>query len=235
MRRFATVFALAAAPFAANAQGISFEGASIGYDYANNNTFDYYQEEFSGSVEIGFGPQFSVQADLASWSYDGDPTDDFTSYGLHAIYDLSASTSVGAFYGREDWSGSVYTMAGVEARHSYGADGARPLNIEAFLGRYDYEFGVYRFNVLAVDADWALGSGFSVNGGITLSDGNEEAFLTRIGAEYALAQGPRIGLSYQHHDLNGFDQGVLLLNLGFDLQGGTTFKQRKWVDIFPGY
>jgi hypothetical protein len=234
MRPFITAVALAAAPLASHAQAISFEGATISYEYAGNQTYDYDQDELSGSVEIGFGPQFSVQADLATWNYDYS-SDDYISYGLHLIYDVSASTSVGAFYVKDDWDPSIYTMVGLEAKHSFGADSAMPLEIEAFYGRYDYEFSGYTFDVLSVDADWAVGSGFSLNGGFSHSDGDEEAFLTRIGAEYALAQGPRIGLGYEHHSFDNFDQEVFHLTLAYDLQGGVTFKQRKWIDVFPGF
>ena len=236
MRIAIAAVALAAAPLTTYAQGISFEGASINYEHANNQTFNYYQDEFSGSVEIGFGPQFSVQADLAAWSYDSDPNDDYTSFGLHGIYDLGASTSVGGFYGREDWDGSIYTMIGVEARHQFGADSALPIGVEAFLAQYDWEVsGGYQLDILSVDADLAFESGLSLNGGFSLVDGDDEVFMTRIGAEYALVQGPRVGLMYEHHSFDGFDQDVLHLTLGFDLQGGVTFQQRKWIDVFPAY
>jgi hypothetical protein len=235
MRFFIATVALAAAPMASHAQTVSFEGASISYEHASNRSFDYYQDEFAGSVEIGFGPQFSVQADLATWNYDGDSNDDNTSYGLHLIYDVSASTAVGGFFVQDDWDGEIYTMLGMEAKHTYGADSARPLEVEAFYSRYDYEFAGYTVDVLSVDAAWTLGAGFSVNGGITHTNGDDDALMTRIGAEYSLAQGPRIGLGYEHHEIDSFDQDVLHLTLAYDLQGGVTFKQRKWIDVFPAY
>ncbi|OYW59951.1 MAG: hypothetical protein B7Z31_04970 [Rhodobacterales bacterium 12-65-15] len=235
MRHFLATVALVVIPAASHGQSISFEGATLSYEHVNNQTFEFYLDNLEGSAEIGFGPAFSVQGDLAQWRYDGDSIESYNSYGLHLIYDVAPDTAVGGFYTREDWSGFVYTMIGFEARHTFGANGAMPLEVEAFYGRYNEEDdNFYSLDAFSVDADLKIASGFSLNGGVTFTNNDEEGTQARIGAEYALEQGPRIGLTYSSQNLDSGYQDVLGLTLAFDLKGGTTFKQRKWVDVFPG-
>ena len=219
-----------------HAQGLTFEGATVSVQRADNRTFDYYQNQYEGSVELGFGTGFSVQADLAKWFYEGGSGDDNHALGLHLIYDVGASTSAGAFFTYENWDGQKWNFAGIEARHTFDGASGRPLTVEGFYGYYTFEdSGFYTLDVFGVDADWSVGSGVSLTGGVTLVSGDEDVTMARIGAEYALEQGPRIGLEYASQDFGSFDQDILSLTLAFDLKGGVTFQQRKWVDVFPSY
>jgi hypothetical protein len=236
MRTLATAFVLTLSPAVAMAQGISFEGATLGLDINHNSTFNYSEGELEGSVELGFGPAFSVQLDLALWDYDGADSDDFYGYGLHGIYDIGTATSVGLFYSQDTWNLDTYDYVGIEGKHVFGAGGARPLTVEAFYGDYtEQDSSPYEISIAGLDVDWAVGAGFSVNGKVLSVSGDDNVTILGIGGEYALAQGPRVGLGYQHQDHDSFEQDVWSLSLAYDLQGGVTFKQRKWVDALPAY
>lgn len=234
MRLTFALLLVALAP-AAVAQTLTFEGAELSWSRSDNRTDDYGQTQTEGSAELGFASGLSIQADLADWSYsDGDFS--LRAGALHLVYDLSPTVAAGVFYTRESWDGENYEHFGLETKVAQTV-GAVPVTLEGYLSRYgNLDPGAYDFETLGLDADVALGGGFSATGGFSHSSGDLNATVYRLGGGFALESGPKIGLEairYEDRDNSNRDYDAVALTLAFELKGGTTFRQRKWVDIFP--
>jgi hypothetical protein len=222
----------------ANAQVFEFEGAELSYTYYDNQDFNFYQTHLEGSAEFGFGNGISTQLDLGTWYYEDDDDTDYWSAGLHLIYDITPQISAGAFYTFDRWNEQDYDNIGVEAKFLAAVASARPVEIEVFASHYSTRDDAfpYSFDAVGADASIDLGSGFSLNGGLLYADGDETQSAYKIGAEYALASGIRIGLESvrvedREFSFSSFD--AIGLTIGYDFGGGTTFGTRKWVDYFP--
>jgi hypothetical protein len=237
MKRTALALLLAGIATQTTAQTLSFEGASLSFSSSDNRSQDYWLEQYEASVELGFGGAVSVQADVAKWDYEFSGGDNLNAWGLHLIYDVNPAFSVGAFYTDEWWENEGFTNTGVEAKYT-GALGQLPVEVEGYAARYDEKAGGnYTLDLLALDASLGLGNGFSLTGGVARSDGGENMTVYRLGAEFALDAGARIAIEAISGDrevaIQDFD--AVSLTLGFDLGGGTTFKPRKWVDLFDSF
>jgi hypothetical protein len=218
---------------ASSAQAFEVTGGSIALGYSgftDNLLSDVDKTTLGGQIEVGFSRDFSMQADLGFMNY-GFSDFDAHNFGLHGIYHLSDTTSLGGFVGRDTIESEDLSIYGVEVGHQAG-----PLGLEAYLSiadagvedgtvyglraaygitdsteiglRYDHinidGLGASR---LSVAGEFALSSGFAVTGEIgsaDIDDSGSEGFFA-IGAKF-----------------------------NFGANRGATFNQRSVLDLLPG-
>lgn len=119
MTRFLTGAVCAAALFAAPAfsQAINGGDVTLGYATIGGDDATLSATGLAGSVEYGFSRDWAVQGDLTIAEYDGG---DLKSLGVHGIYHLSDTMSVGGFVALDDDTGINSNWLGVEAGREFG-------------------------------------------------------------------------------------------------------------------
>ena len=228
----AALSALALAPQIAGAFEIT--GANIGLNYstfAEHGMRDTNKASLNGSLEAGFGPNFSIQTDIGAHQF-GILDDSGQNFALHGIYHMSNGASVGAFAGRDWLAGQNLDLWGLEARNTFGM-----FDVEGNLTFIDGDNG--RGNAVGLRSDYAFSNQLSLGGRFDYVDDGSET-LTRVGAlaDFVPQDGMVISGEVGAADLP--DDNVepyvgLGLKMTFGGNRGTTFGSRGLQDILPGY
>ncbi|OWY14617.1 hypothetical protein B6V72_05045 [Thioclava sp. F34-6] len=226
---------LALAPTVSNSADLKGGSIELGYsDLVNNDFYDTFaKRSVTGSAEIGFGPTFSVQGDLAYANY-GNGADfdmDTNNVALHTIYHPNEATALGVFFGRDTLDGENTNYHGIEVGHGIGAFWG-----EAYFTRVK-DLG-------------AKGDLYGVSGRYTLNDRIEfNASLDNFNVSYLNTNRVSFGMDYRVNDaftLNG-TVGHLEMGYGgasdfisigakftFGPNKGATFEQRDLLRYLPG-
>ena len=142
---------------ATGAQAVEITGGSLGLSYsAFTEDTSVRRSGIEGSIEIGYNQSFSSQIDVTY--HELNVTDqDATTFGLHTIYHVNDTTSLGIFYAIEDTPGGTFDFYGIEAGHEVGQ-----LAFEGYLGRA--EARAVDADVIGVSARYAFENTFGVTG-----------------------------------------------------------------------
>ncbi|WP_141693053.1 hypothetical protein [Thioclava sp. SK-1] len=222
------------------AQALETTGANLDLSYgAFTEETDVSKLTLKGSAEVGFAPQFAVQADIATNAF-GFTDIDGQNYALHAIFHASEDVSLGGFVGREDVESDDWTYAGLEIGQDFGR-----FNYEANFTNGDSD-GIEVNNI-------GIRGGYAINGftriGARLDhvdvdfDANGVNFdlgdATRFGltAEYTPTQGLMTYGELGTLDIDGLGSETYVkigARVTFGALRGATFEQRGLQDLFPG-
>lgn len=228
MRKF--LIAALGAALLPTVAGAEITGAEVGGEYstlADGKARDVNKSTLGGSMEFGFG-QFGAQVDLKQRYY-GLADWDGTTFGLHGIYHMGAS-SVGLFVGK-DWIHH-------DRVENYGLEFGSQLGLidyQASLGWLDgkHDSGY----ALTLDGNYALNDQLSI-GGKFATTGMEDD-LTRLGAtaSYEMTPGLIGNAELGVASLKDSDNEVFLtlgLKAVFGSGQGVTFGTRGLQEILPG-
>ncbi|WP_147106376.1 porin [Tateyamaria sp. syn59] len=222
-------------PLAGTAQAVEITGGSVQLKYsAFTEETDLDRINLEGSMEIGFNRSFSTQIDIGHNNF-GETDLDGTNLGLHGIYHLNDTTSLGAFYTREDVENVDIDIYGVEAGFETGA-----FAIEGFLGQADAEnedetiFGFegrYAFNSgIGLSLGYEdIGSGSTVNvATTTIRVDRDVTSNLNLFAE--------IGQTSFDTAIGDLDETFVGIGgrIVFGAERGATFNQRGLLRILPG-
>ena len=184
----------------------------------------------SGSAEIGFTREFSVQGDL-SFSKFGATDFDSSNIALHSIFHAGSATSFGAYVGREHAEGDNLDYYGLEAGHSVGQFGG-----EIYVSNAK-EDGV-NGNLYGISGSYAINEQFSLNANYDKLDIEDlDAHRVQVGFEYRVDE----SFSFNGHfgqaeieDLGSNDYVGIGAKFAFGPQKRTTFEQRNLLRVIPG-
>lgn len=218
------------------AQAVEVTGGSVGLSYSGfTEDFSVSRIAVDGSVELGFNQNISAQVDLAY--------NDFnltglraTTFGLHGIYHISDSTSLGAFYAFEDSNvrGGDLDIYGIEAGHDAGY-----VEVEGYLGRING--GATDGDMLGVQARYEFASELGMTGSYdrVSSGGND---LSKFAVQLDRDVAPNVNLFAEigtaRVNGGGLSGNEPFVGLGgkvvFGAARGATFEQRGFSRIIPG-
>lgn len=189
----------------------------------------------NGSVELEFGPKFGLQLDFGVNALNA-VNDTATNVAAHAIYKVSDSTALGAFYGIDSLSGENQDFYGVEAAHNFGTGG-----VQGYLGRgEDSGFGG---TVAGVSGGTMIGSGFGLSASVDHGSFDGGVSLTRFGVRGSYGQGERAKVFVELGSLNGDINGLgsasepyakIGATVNFGRNSGLTFGDRSIFNLLPG-
>lgn len=208
-------------------------GAEIGLSYstlADSKARDVNKTTLGGAVELGFGPQFSVQGDIATRYLDG-IDESGKNATAHAIYHLPGDMAVGAFIGKDWLAGQSVEYTGLEAAGTMGA-----IDYEAAFTHMDSE-GTHG-NQLGLQANYALNPQLGLGGRFdTLhSEGDNMSRLSAT-AGYRINPGTMLTGELGFVDGDGMDAESFVgigLKATFGATGGVTFGGRGLQEFIPG-
>ncbi len=211
------------------AQG--FVGAELGIDvFAFSDNTDLGYTTYNGSLEFGITRNFGVAIDLSRYglnSFD-ENVDNVT---LHGIYHPSATMSVGAFAGRDYFTGGSIDSLGIEGgAEVLGAD------LEGFLGRVDN--GTDTGTIYGISGAYPFGGNFAATGEVKAADiGGDTLTRAALGAQYRFERGPKLYAEIGTIDVGSSNEPFFSLGATVALgsQRGTTFGSRSLLDIVPGF
>lgn len=117
-----------------SASAVELVGSSIALEYsAFTEDSSFAATSAKGSVELGFNKNFSLQGDLGGYKLNlVDETG--SNIGLHGIYHVNETTSLGAFVSSDSIAGENTQYLGLEA--GFGRDG---FGLEGYAGKTDFE------------------------------------------------------------------------------------------------
>ncbi|MBN2631350.1 MAG: hypothetical protein JXR75_12530 [Rhodobacteraceae bacterium] len=204
---------------------------SLGYSTLTDSDLDALNKvTLGGSLEMGFSKQFSVQGDLGLSKFGYSDIDNLN-FGLHAIFHVSDTTSLGAFAGRDDFDGGDLDYFGIELGHQSG-----PIGLETYISE--------------ADADGETGAVFGLAGNYAFSDtaslglAYDKINVDGYGASTIALNGefiatPGLGLTGEvgSADIEGLGSEVFMgigVKVNFGAKRGATFTQRSVVDLLPG-
>ena len=217
----------ASLPYAAiagevNGGSVSFGGSAL-LDGGESTDMTY----FGGSVEVGFAPNFAMQADLNRSKLSGDS---LVSFGVHAITHMSETTSLG-FY-------TTYDRIGDEGQNTYG--------LEAGFGQGRFKGETYLGLAQAEGAD---GTFFGIKGMGKASDNlalglshdrydedSDSLSNSALRAEYAI-ENFIVEAQIAQMDVNGTSSEAIFglgARITFGAERGETFGSRGIANIIPG-
>lgn len=222
-------------PIASAAQAVEVTGGSVQLKYsAFEDDTDLNRGNLEGSMEIGFAQSFSTQIDLGHNSF-GETDIDGTNIGLHAIYHLNDSTSLGAFYTREDVEDADADIFGIEAGFETGA-----FEVEGFLGQLDAENEDE--TIFGFEGRYQLNSGLGLSLGYedvgSSSTVNVATTTLRIDRDVTSNLNLFAEIGSTSIDTNIGDADETFVGIGgryvFGAERGATFNQRGLLRIIPG-
>lgn len=214
-------------PFAVSADDAGFAGASVSTTNTAVDGSDSDIESANGSIEFGFGGPVSVQLDAGQF-------DDYTEYDYvfaHIVYDVSDYSSVGLFLGQEDWEGDDWETFGIEGRTTI-MNGDMPVVLDAAIGRAEFDGDVD--DVIAGKVAVGLSPEWEAYVQAAISRGDEDLESLGLGVQYTHGSGAFVRLGADSLSGDSEDESVSI-ELGFNIDGGTTFGRRTWNDMFPSY
>lgn len=210
MNKLLTYVAIAALSATTSYAQAGFSNGGVSISYGSYNFNDVSTTTIDGFAVFSLSNAFDVQADLNSnflSTSGGSFTYSDLGYGVHAIYNISNSSRVGAFYN----STSLYEFYdlqsfGLEYQYSSG-----PIDLEIQAGQGQiFDLDV---NFIAASAEYAFGD-FSVGAGVFVVpdlDGATASELS-INASYTIPSFYNAKLSVEYSTLNfsSFDTGSLI-------------------------
>ena len=218
------------------AQAVEFNGAELGLRYSS--FFDEAEDDsvatttLDGSVEIGFGPSFAVQLDLARHDFSL-LSDSGTTATLHAVYNVHNELALGAYYDNSDIEDSIASF-GVEGKYGFG-DGFT----EAYF-QNDNEDNV-KLRLLGVLAGWDMSDTVALTAAYDYvkveNFGNEaDANIYTFGVRYNLVENTTLTAELGLADGDGDTEGFFGLGIEYNFgpNRGTTFDRRGLFHVFPG-
>lgn len=205
---------------------------TLGYSGLTDN-LDYSKLNLSGSAEIGFSPEFSLQADLGvSRFFEAKETG--SSVALHAIYHTGQNVSLGVFYGTESINDDNKDFYGFEV-----AQKSQQFEVEAHIGNgenFDLDGMVGGLSGrYLISPEFGLGAGYQRAN----IDGLDISTLS-ISADYEIAPTFRVGaeIGTFRADLDDIDGRETYIGLSatktFGPMDGATFGRRGLFNIIPG-
>ena len=214
-------------PTVATAQG--FDGAYISIEtlqYPSEG--DAGQMSYSGGAQFTFGPGFGVSADLTSYGFEL-LSGNATSGTLHAFYNTSPVSAVGAFYGFDSYEDTDRTFYGAE-----GQIGIAGTTVEGFLGKSEGDFA--EGTMYGVAGEYGFGS-FGVTADYAAFEGSGQTFdRYAFGGVWRLSAGPTLYAEYGQRRGDIDEELVSVgVRIGIGPNAGTTFGSRSAVEIVPGF
>ena len=203
----------------------------LGYStYTDNLLKDLDKTSLQGSIEVAFGPNFVMQADLGFANY-GVTDEDSTSIGLHSIYALGDATALGLYFNSDQmYDGSLSSM-GLEMKHQAGIVG-----LEGYLGYADDN--AIEGMVYGARAD------FDISGNTTVGlryDGTDKDVLDlsrlSLTGEHTFANGFALTAELGSADVAGSgSEGFVGIGakMAFGRNRGATFNDRSVLGLLPG-
>jgi hypothetical protein len=231
MKRVTLSLALLVAATPALALEVVGGSVSLGYSgFTDDLLDDINKTTLSGSLEVGISRAFSVQGDLAIINY-GLTDLDANNIGLHGIYHLSETTSIGGYIGQDSVESADLSILGIEAGHQAG-----PMMLEGYLSRAESsgEDGT----IFGLRAAYGLSEDSEI--GLRYDDINVDGIgASRISAvgEFGMANGFAITGELGSADIEGIGSETFFgigVKVDFGAKRGATFSQRSVVDLFPG-
>lgn len=231
------VCAAVAAAFVVAAPGAMAQQVTGGSITLSHSAFtedsDVSKTSLTGSVEVGFSRDFSVQFDLGGSRLNfADET--VTTGVLHGIYHLNANTSAGVFVGLDRAAGESLNFVGFEFGHMAGRTG-----FEAYVGRGE-EQGVSG-TLIGLSTRYAateqLGVGVSLD---QMDVGPLNATRYSLNGDYAVTSNVKVfgEIGAARAEVLGLSDSEGYVKIGgkftFGAKRGTTFGQRSVLNILPG-
>ncbi|WP_299699189.1 hypothetical protein [uncultured Tateyamaria sp.] len=222
-------------PIASAAQAVEITGGSVQLKYsAFTEETDLNRVNLEGSMEIGFTQSFSTQIDLGHNSF-GETNLDGTNFGLHGIYHLNDTTSLGVFYTREDVEDVDVDIFGIEAGLEMGA-----FELEGFLGQLDAENEDE--TIFGFEGRYELNSGIGLSLGYedvgSSSTANVATTTLRVDRDVTSNLNLFAEIGSTSFDTNIGDADETFVGIGgryvFGAERGATFNQRGLLRILPG-
>lgn len=116
--KLALLAVIAATPASiATAQSAAFGDMTLELNVSKQLENDYDNIEFGASMSGNFSGDIGYQVDVYRLEYSYYPAEDIYGATLHLTYDVSAELAVGVIAGYENWEGTEYTLAGLEAQY----------------------------------------------------------------------------------------------------------------------
>ena len=219
-------------------QAAEITGGSVGLSYsAFADDTDVDKLSLSGSVEVGFNRNVSLQFDAGQDSF-GASDIDMRAIGLHAIYHMNDATSFGAFYTREEAKLGGLTdktdILGLEFGHETGQ-----VDFEGFVGRGESDDG--DGTIFGVSGRYAMANEVGVTGAFDRisSDGIDLDKLT-LQLDSDVGQNVNVFVEVGAARVSGFGQSETepFVGIGgkitFGAERGATFERRSLGDLLPG-
>jgi hypothetical protein len=210
-------------------------GGSVGLSYsAFAEDTDFSKISLEGSVEIGFNRNFSVQGDLGYNDFNETGLSAVT-LGLHGIYHISDTTSLGAFYTNETADGGGDAdIYGLEVGHEAGQFG-----LEGYLARVDGESA--DSDIIGVAARYEFRNALGLGGSYDYIDvdGTDISRLAvQLDRDVSESVNLFVELGTAKANSGGLSGSEPFVGLGgkyvFGAGRGSTFDQRGLTRLIPG-
>lgn len=190
---------------------------------------------FSGAVELGFGPELGAQLDFGvnALNASGETA---TNFAAHAIYKPSDTTAFGAFYALDSLSGESQSVYGIEAAQNFKTGG-----VQAYLARG--EDSGFSGSVIGLSGGTIIGEGFGLGASVDHGSFDGGLSLTRFGVRASYGQGERSKMFVEIGTLNGEISGLgsdsetyakVGATFNFGRNSGLTFGDRSIYNLLPG-
>ncbi|NEX45376.1 hypothetical protein G3572_04115 [Rhodobacter sp. ETT8] len=205
---------------------------SLGYStfFGSSPATDVNKLSFGSALEFGLTPDIALQGDFAYSKFDATGLSN-TGVGLHGIYHLNESTSLGAFIGRDNIDGRNLNYYGVEVAHQMGMfeteafvtiakDGGKDGTVFGLKGDYVISDAVTvgaRFDQLKVEG--ADAAKFAVTGEVAALPGLNLTGELGRGRIKGYGADPYVGVG---------------VKVNFGAKNGATFGNRSILDLLPG-
>ena len=218
-----------------SAQAFEFTGGSIDLNYsAFTEDNDFATTALTGAVEFGFNRNFGVQFDLGTFAYDF-VDESGTNAALHAIYHINETSSLGAFYGRDEIDGEGVDFYGVEIGQEF-----QDFGVEAYIGAGD-DSGVSA-TVFGLTGLYEFDQGFGLGASWERMDFNGDLDLTRFAVKADFAVGSNVDLYAEFGSFSADGFGVsgsenffgIGAKFNFGASRGATFEDRGMLKLIPG-
>ncbi len=224
------ILALAGLMLAHQAGAAEVIGAEAGLEYSDfsSGSDDLDKSSAFGSLEVGFTDQLSIQGDL-TFSRLGFVGADSQSLGLHAIYNVAPSVSLGIFAGKDWIEGGNATFYGIEAGGALDR-----IRGETYLGAIDD--GDESYTQFGIRGDFAAYDFLTVGGRFDYVDADISE-LSRLSVTTAFTNGNfeitgELGRAHAEGENETFFGVGARMNFG--QRPGTTFEKRGLISILPG-
>lgn len=226
--------ALAGLLCASAAQAFEVTGGSLSLGYSSfvgsSNATDVNKLSFGSAMEFAITPEIAVQGEFSHSKFDASGLDT-SNVGLHGIYHLNHTTSLGAFIGRDRIDRRNLNYYGVEVAHQLGA-----FDTEAFVtiakdgGRDGTVFGI--------KGDYALTDTATIGARFDhLNVKGADASKFALTGEVAALPGLNLTGEVGRGKIKGFGSDPYVglgVKVNFGDKQGTTFGSRSVLNLLPG-
>ncbi len=225
----------AAILYAQSAQAVEVTGGSIGLSYsAFTEDTDISRFGIEGSVEVGFNRNISLQFDIGHDKLNATGVDS-TTLGLHGIYHVDDQTSLGAFYTREDISGSDVDIVGIEGGFDTGQ-----MEYDAYMANADSVIG--NGTLLGIAGRYEFANGLGLSGAYDSLDVSVvDLSKITVKLDRDVAENANLFLEVGTGKANvvGITGSEFFVGVGgkitFGADRGATFERRGVAKLLPGF